>query len=133
MDGSRYEIVAQGEHGKQGCHAYGITEIITENTAGKFRAGRRLDCNAAYFFTFIKIQPQEGKGQPGKIRSAAKRGDHDIRHVTSQLELFDFKPQLQKFNDQPIPQSYIEGKRFAFMDSFANLLQMVIRNSCSIC
>jgi hypothetical protein len=37
----------------------------------------------------------------------------------SQLELFDYKPELQKYNDQPIPQSYIEGKRFAFMDTFA--------------
>jgi hypothetical protein len=33
----------------------------------------------------------------------------------SQLELFDYKPVLQKLNGQPIPQSYIEGKRFAFM------------------
>lgn len=37
----------------------------------------------------------------------------------SQLELFDYKPILQKHHDQPIPQSYIEGKRFAFMDSFS--------------
>lgn len=37
----------------------------------------------------------------------------------SQLELFDYKPELQKYNNQPIPQSYIEGKRFAFMDSFS--------------
>ncbi|GMV92555.1 MAG: hypothetical protein AMXMBFR82_23330 [Candidatus Hydrogenedentota bacterium] len=36
----------------------------------------------------------------------------------SQLELFDYKPQLQKYNDQPIPESYLEGKRFAFMDTF---------------
>jgi hypothetical protein len=36
----------------------------------------------------------------------------------SQLELFDFKPQLQKFNGQPIPDSFIEGRRFAFMDIF---------------
>ena len=36
----------------------------------------------------------------------------------SQLELFDYKPALQQYNGQPIPQSYIEGKRFAFMDSF---------------
>lgn len=35
----------------------------------------------------------------------------------SQLELFDYKPMLAKLNGQPIPQSYIEGKRFAFMDS----------------
>jgi hypothetical protein len=35
----------------------------------------------------------------------------------SQLEMFDYKPALTKFNGEPIPKSYIEGKRFAFMDS----------------
>jgi hypothetical protein len=33
----------------------------------------------------------------------------------SQLELFDYKPRLVELNGQPIPQSFIEGKRFAFM------------------
>src|SRR4051794_32820224 len=37
----------------------------------------------------------------------------------SQLELFDFKPELQKRHDQPIPESFVAGKRFAFMDTFA--------------
>ncbi len=35
----------------------------------------------------------------------------------SQLELFDYKPTLQQYNGKPIPDSYLEGKRFAFMDS----------------
>ena len=35
----------------------------------------------------------------------------------SQLELFDHKPRLNELNGQPIPQSFIEGKRFAFMGS----------------
>jgi hypothetical protein len=35
----------------------------------------------------------------------------------SQLELFDHKPKLNELNGQPIPPSFIEGKRFAFMDS----------------
>lgn len=35
----------------------------------------------------------------------------------SQLELFDNKPKLTELSGQPIPQSFIEGKRFAFMDS----------------
>jgi Protein of unknown function (DUF1501) len=35
----------------------------------------------------------------------------------SQLELFDYKPKLVELNGQSIPQSYIEGKRFAFMGS----------------
>jgi hypothetical protein len=36
----------------------------------------------------------------------------------SQLELFDHKPQLQALHGKPIPESFIKGKRFAFMDSF---------------
>jgi hypothetical protein len=35
----------------------------------------------------------------------------------SQLELFDYKPVLAKLDGKPIPESYIKGKRFAFMDS----------------
>jgi hypothetical protein len=37
----------------------------------------------------------------------------------SQLELFEHKPELQKRHDQPIPDSFIKGKRFAFMNTFA--------------
>jgi hypothetical protein len=36
----------------------------------------------------------------------------------SQLELFDYKPELQKYSDRPIPDSFIKGRRFAFMDIF---------------
>jgi hypothetical protein len=35
----------------------------------------------------------------------------------SQLELFDYKPKLIELNGKSIPDSYLEGKRFAFMDS----------------
>lgn len=35
----------------------------------------------------------------------------------SQLELFDYKPKLNAMSGQPIPESFIAGKRFAFMDS----------------
>jgi hypothetical protein len=36
----------------------------------------------------------------------------------SQLELFDPKPQLTRHNGQAIPDSFLAGKRFAFMDTF---------------
>ena len=36
----------------------------------------------------------------------------------SQFELFDFKPELQRYSGKPIPQSFLEGKRFAFMERF---------------
>ena len=37
----------------------------------------------------------------------------------SQLDLFDEKPRLQRLNGQPIPDEFLKGKRFAFMDTFA--------------
>jgi hypothetical protein len=37
----------------------------------------------------------------------------------SQFELFEPKPELQKLHGQPIPESFVKGKRFAFMDTFA--------------
>lgn len=37
----------------------------------------------------------------------------------SQLEMFDYKPELGKYDNKPAPASLLEGKRFAFMDSFA--------------
>lgn len=36
----------------------------------------------------------------------------------SQFELYDFKPTLQKYDSQPMPDSLLAGKRFAFMDTF---------------
>lgn len=36
----------------------------------------------------------------------------------SQFELFEPKPELQKLHGHPIPDSFVTGKRFAFMDTF---------------
>lgn len=40
----------------------------------------------------------------------------------SQLELFDDKPKLRELNGQVIPESYVKGKRFAFIKADAKLL-----------
>src|SRR3990170_2370330 len=40
----------------------------------------------------------------------------------SQLELFDFKPELKKLNNQPCPSSLLEGKRFAFIRGVPKML-----------
>lgn len=37
----------------------------------------------------------------------------------SQFELFDDKPSLAKWHDKPTPKEFLEGKRFAFMDTFS--------------
>ncbi|MFT5142162.1 MAG: hypothetical protein ACI80V_000377 [Rhodothermales bacterium] len=40
----------------------------------------------------------------------------------SQLELFDYKPELAKLNGQPCPPSLLEGKRFAFIRGTPKML-----------
>ncbi len=40
----------------------------------------------------------------------------------SQLELFEPKPDLQKLSGKPVPKSFIEGKRFAFLKGVPTLL-----------
>lgn len=37
----------------------------------------------------------------------------------SQLDLFDYKPELAKWDSKPTPDSFLKGKRFAFMDTFS--------------
>lgn len=40
----------------------------------------------------------------------------------SQLELFDYKPELEKLDGQPCPPSLLEGKRFAFIRGVPKML-----------
>ncbi|MCA9065237.1 MAG: DUF1501 domain-containing protein [Planctomycetaceae bacterium] len=40
----------------------------------------------------------------------------------SQLELFDYKPELQKFHNTECPKEYLEGKRFAFIKGVPRML-----------
>jgi hypothetical protein len=39
----------------------------------------------------------------------------------SQLDLFDYKPALQKYDGKPCPPEFIEGKRFAFLRGHPNI------------
>lgn len=49
---------------------------------------------------------------PGKAKSVIYL---HMAGAPSQLELFDYKPELQKLNGQDCPPSLLEGKRFAFI------------------
>jgi hypothetical protein len=44
----------------------------------------------------------------------------------SQLELFDHKPKLQALHGKPIPDQFIRGKRFAFMDTFTKNVPLLL-------
>ena len=62
------------------------------------------------------VNPLEPK--PGHLPARAKNIIYlFMAGGPSQLELFDYKPKLIELNGKPIPQSFIEGKRFAFMGS----------------
>ena len=56
--------------------------------------------------------------RPGHFPGRAKRVIYlFMAGAPSQLELFDYKPKLIELNSQPIPTSFTDGKRFAFMGS----------------
>jgi len=40
----------------------------------------------------------------------------------SQLETFDYKPELAKLNGQPCPDSFLKGKRFAFIKGVPKMM-----------
>ncbi len=65
--------------------------------------------------------------------SKAQRGTHfppKVKRVIylhmigapSQLELFDYRPELQRFDGKPCPQEYLEGQRFAFIQGTPMML-----------
>ncbi len=73
---------------------------------------------------------REAPAAPALVNPTAPRRPHFAPKATSviylfmaggpsQLEMWDHKPDLNRYHNEPIPQSFIEGRRFAFMDSFA--------------
>jgi hypothetical protein len=44
----------------------------------------------------------------------------------SQLELFDHKPELARLHGKPVPEEFIKGKRFAFMDTFTQKVPLLL-------
>ncbi len=99
--------------------------------------GHRPDINRRHFFSRCGMglggvalaSLLEGRLQAASATNAlaSKPGHHPGRAKSviflfmaggpSQLDLFDHKPRLLELNGQPIPDSFLAGKRFAFMDS----------------
>src|SRR5437879_165297 len=69
----------------------------------------------------------ESQGEESPLSARAPHHPPRARNVIflfmaggpSQLETFDWKPKLQDLHGQPIPDSFMKDKRFAFMDTFA--------------
>src|SRR5690606_32837831 len=89
---------------------------------------------------FLSCDPFSGSGKKGKIALTerdinplasmatpfpAKAKSVIYLHMAgapSQLEMFDYKPALQKLDGQVTPQSLLEGKKFAFIRGTPKLL-----------
>ncbi|MEO7179369.1 MAG: DUF1501 domain-containing protein [Gemmatimonadaceae bacterium] len=60
-----------------------------------------------------------GADFPGKVKHVIFL---HMAGAPSQLELFDYKPELARLNNQPCPDSLLKGKRFAFIQGRPNML-----------
>ena len=61
--------------------------------------------------------------KPSHFPAKAKRVIYlHMAGAPSQLELFDYKPELQKLNNKLCPQSLLDGKRFAFIRGVPKML-----------
>jgi hypothetical protein len=76
---------------------------------------------------------RDGKAQPAPVNPLAPRPPHfpgkakNVIYIhmvgaPSQLDLFEYKPVLQRHDGQPVPRHLIEGQRFAFLRGHPNLL-----------
>jgi hypothetical protein len=77
----------------------------------------------------MALSQLEASAQPAPVNPMAPRPPHFPARAKaviylfmaggpSQLELFDWKPKLKELHGKEIPEEFIKGKRFAFMDSF---------------
>ena len=61
--------------------------------------------------------------QPAQFRGRAKAVIHlFMAGAPSQLEMFDYKPTLVKYDGKPLPPSVIGGQRYAFIRPDANVM-----------
>ena len=89
---------------------------------GALALGSLLGCQDKSMDDFLGSESKI-LGKNPHFSSKAKRVIYlHMAGAPSQLELFDFKPTLQKLNGQPCPESLIKGKTFAFIRGVPQML-----------
>jgi hypothetical protein len=100
------------------------TELTTEhfrhNTRRHFLGSSTLGLGAIALSALGKNVDRDPTNPlaPVKPHFAGKAKSVIFLHMAgapSQLELFDYKPELAKLDGQPAPKAFLEGKRFAFI------------------
>jgi hypothetical protein len=67
--------------------------------------------------------PKRALAAPGKAKAKAKNVIYlHMCGAPSQLDLWDYKPKLQKLTGKPCPKEFLEGKRFAFIKGVPTML-----------
>lgn len=95
--------------------ATGMGSMFLATTATSLSGSQGLNFTRSPTAPVAPLAPQF----PGKARRVIYM---HMAGAPSQLELFDYKPDLQKLHGQLCPQSFLEGKRFAFITGVPKML-----------
>lgn len=77
--------------------------------------------NASMSSSFKEANPLAPKSPPNKARAKAVIY-LSMSGAPPSLDLFDYKPELNRLNMQPCPDSFLQGEKFAFIKGTPNLL-----------
>src|SRR3970282_2628199 len=97
--------------------AWGVGALAMASMTGSC-AGRKQNALKTIDRVLNPMTPQPPHF-PGKAKSVIYL---HMAGAPSQLELFDYKPELIKLNDQLCPPSLLEGKTFAFIRGVPKML-----------
>jgi hypothetical protein len=98
--------------------AMGLGALALGSLMGGCGNGSPTSASASLFDAANPLAPKTPQF-PGKARSVIYL---HMAGAPSQLELFDYKPELMKLDGQDCPQSLLEGKRFAFIRGVPKML-----------
>jgi hypothetical protein len=76
-------------------------------------------CGLGLAGMFLRTAANAATAPPGKAKSVIYL---HMAGSPSQLELFDYKPELKKYSGQPCPDELLRGKRFAFIKGVPKML-----------
>ena len=89
---------------------------------GGFALASLMGCGGKNDFSSKSIQESIESGLSHFAPKAKRVIYFHMAGAPSQLELFDYKPVLEKMHGEPCPLSFVEGKQFAFISGRPNLL-----------
>ena len=103
-------------------------ELAEQTLLAQTRRHFLRDCTTGLGAIWLASQSQPADASPLKSASAApwaKAKRVIYLHMVgapSQLELFDYRPELQRFDGKECPTEYLEGERFAFIQGTPRML-----------